>query len=338
MRKLADHDLTVNVPWQERRDEIGQMAGAVQVFKENAIRNDELEAKAIEDEKRAKEAQRQFMNQTADTFNSDVGQIIETVAAAAVELQATADSMSRLASSASEQTVAVASATEEASGNVHSVASATEELNSSIEEINRQVVHSSDVARSAVGQVNKTQADLQQLVEASENISNVLKLISDIADQTNMLALNATIEAARAGDAGRGFAVVANEVKNLSDQTAKATEEITRYVENLQVRTGSAVNQVEAVGKTVSEMDAIIATISSAIEEQTAATREIAFNVEQAATGTTTVSSNIATVSSAVNEAGTASGDVLRAVSMLSENFTTLKGATDNFINTIRAS
>ena len=338
MRKLADHDLTVNVPWQERRDEIGQMAGAVQVFKENAIRNDELEAKAIEDEKRAKEAQRQFMNQTADTFNSDVGQIIETVAAAAVELQATADSMSRLASSASEQTVAVASATEEASGNVHSVASATEELNSSIEEINRQVVHSSDVARSAVGQVNKTQADLQQLVEASENISNVLKLISDIADQTNMLALNATIEAARAGDAGRGFAVVANEVKNLSDQTAKATEEISRYVENLQARTGSAVNQVEAVGKTVSEMDAIIATISSAIEEQTAATREIAFNVEQAATGTTTVSSNIATVSSAVNEAGTASGDVLRAVSMLSENFTTLKGATDNFVNTIRAS
>ncbi|RCK34647.1 hypothetical protein TH19_15530 [Thalassospira profundimaris] len=337
MRRLADHDLGVDVKWQGRRDEIGQMAGAVQVFKENAIRNDELEAKAIEDEKRAKEAQRMFMNRTADTFNSDVGQIIETVAAAAVELQATADSMSRLASSASEQTVAVASATEQASGNVHSVASATEELNASIEEINRQVVHSSEVARNAVGQVNQTRHDLKELVEASENISNVLKLISDIANQTNMLALNATIEAARAGEAGRGFAVVANEVKNLSDQTSKATEEITRYVDNLQSRTGSAVSKVEAVGKTVSEMDAIIATISSAIEEQTAATREIAFNVEQAATGTTVVSSNIATVSTAVNEAGTASGDVLRAVSMLSENFTTLKGATDNFVTTIRA-
>jgi len=336
MRKLADHDLSVNIPWQERRDEIGKMAGAVQVFKENAIRNDELEAKAIEDEKRAKEAQRLFMNQTADTFNADVGQIIETVAAAAVELQATADSMSRLASSASEQTVAVASATEQASGNVHSVASATEELNTSIEEINRQVVHSSEVARNAVGEVTKTKADLKELVDASENISNVLKLISDIADQTNMLALNATIEAARAGDAGRGFAVVANEVKNLSDQTAKATEEITRYVANLQTRTGSAVSQVDAVGKTVTDMEAIIATISSAIEEQTAATREIAFNVEQAATGTTVVSSNIATVSSAVNEAGTASGDVLRAVGMLSENFTTLKGATDHFVSTIR--
>ncbi|MEQ8287486.1 methyl-accepting chemotaxis protein [Thalassospira sp.] len=336
MRKLADHDLTVVIPWQSRKDEIGQMAGAVQVFKDNAIRNDELEAKAIEDEKRAKEVQRAFMNTTADTFNTDVGQIIETVAAAAVELQATADAMSRLASSASEQTITVASATEQASGNVHSVASATEELNTSIEEINRQVVHSSEVARNAVGQVRQTQRDMKELVDASEGIATVLKMISEIADQTNMLALNATIEAARAGEAGRGFAVVANEVKNLSDQTTKATEEIARYVDNLQSRTGSAVNQIEAIGKTVGEMDGIIATISSAIEEQSAATREIAFNVEQAATGTTVVSSNIATVSSAVNEAGSASSDVLRAVSMLSQNFTTLKGATDHFVDTIR--
>ncbi|MEQ8391375.1 MAG: methyl-accepting chemotaxis protein [Thalassospira sp.] len=336
MRKLADHDLTVVIPWQSRKDEIGQMAGAVQVFKDNAIRNDELEAKAIEDEKRAKEVQRAFMNTTADTFNADVGQIIETVAAAAVELQATADAMSRLASSASEQTITVASATEQASGNVHSVASATEELNTSIEEINRQVVHSSEVARNAVGQVRQTQSDMKELVDASEGIATVLKMISEIADQTNMLALNATIEAARAGEAGRGFAVVANEVKNLSDQTTKATEEIARYVDNLQSRTGSAVNQIEAIGKTVGEMDGIIATISSAIEEQSAATREIAFNVEQAATGTTVVSSNIATVSSAVNEAGSASSDVLRAVSMLSQNFTTLKGATDHFVDTIR--
>ncbi len=336
MRKLADHDLTVVIPWQGRKDEIGQMAGAVQVFKDNAIRNDELEAKAIEDEKRAKEVQRAFMNTTADTFNTDVGQIIETVAAAAVELQATADAMSRLASSASEQTITVASATEQASGNVHSVASATEELNASIEEINRQVVHSSEVARNAVGQVRQTQSDMKELVDASEGIATVLKMISEIADQTNMLALNATIEAARAGEAGRGFAVVANEVKNLSDQTTKATEEIARYVDNLQSRTGSAASQIEAIGKTVGDMDGIIATISSAIEEQTAATREIAFNVEQAATGTTVVSSNIATVSTAVNEAGSASAEVLTAVGMLSQNFTILKGATNNFVNTIR--
>ncbi|MBX2829658.1 MAG: HAMP domain-containing protein [Rhodospirillales bacterium] len=338
MRKLADHDLTVEVPGQQRRDEIGEMASAVQVFKVNAIRNDELEAKAIEDEKRAKEAQRVFMNNTADTFNSDVGQIIETVASAAVELQATADAMSRLASSASEQTITVASATEQASGNVHSVASATEELNTSIEEINRQVVHSSDVARNAVEQVSQTRDEMKELVSASESIAAVLEMISTIADQTNMLALNATIEAARAGEAGRGFAVVANEVKNLSEQTTKATEEIASYIENLQSRTGSAVGQIDAIGKTVGEMDAIIATISAAIEEQTAATREIAFNVEQAATGTTVVSSNIATVSTAVNEAGSASAEVLTAVSMLSKNFTTLKGATSNFVNTIRSS
>jgi methyl-accepting chemotaxis protein len=337
MRKLADHDLTVTVTGQGRRDEIGEMASAVEVFKANAIRNDKLEAEAREQEARTKEAQRIFMNQTADSFNIDVGQIIETVAAAAVELQSTADAMSKLASSASEQTVAVASATEQASGNVNSVASATEELNTSIEEINRQVVHSSDVAKNAVGQVEQTQADMNELVEASENIASVLKMISEIADQTNMLALNATIEAARAGEAGRGFAVVAGEVKNLSTQTAQATEEIARYVANLQARTGGAVDKVAAIGKTISDMEAIIATISSAIEEQTAATREIAFNVEQAATGTTAVSSNIATVSTAVYEAGHASSDVLHAASTLSENFTTLKGATSKFVDTIRA-
>jgi methyl-accepting chemotaxis protein len=337
MRRLADHDLGVEIPGQTRKDEIGQMAQAVQVFKTNAIRNDELEAEARAQEERAKEEQRRFMNQTADSFTNSVGSIIEAVAAAAVELQATATGMSQIARTASEQTTAVASASEEASGNVGSVASATEELNSSIEEINRQVVFSTEIAKKAVDQARETMRGIQELVEASNNIDEVLKLISDISDQTNMLALNATIEASRAGDAGKGFAVVANEVKTLSAQTAKATEEIRAQVNSLQGRTGFAASQIELISKTISEMDGVVATISSAVEEQSAATREIAFNIEQAATGTTVVSSNIVTVSQAVNEAGTASSDVLTAVSTLSENFNTLKGATDSFVSTIRA-
>ncbi|WP_052657413.1 methyl-accepting chemotaxis protein [Thalassospira sp. HJ] len=337
MRKLADHDLTVDIPGQTRKDEIGQMAKAVQVFKTNALRNDELEAEARAQEARTKEQQRLFMNQTADSFTTSVGSIIEAVAAAAVELQATATGMSQIANAASEQTTAVASASEQASGNVDSVASATEELNSSIEEINRQVVFSTEVAKKAVDQARETMRGIQELVEASNNIDQVLKLISDISDQTNMLALNATIEASRAGDAGKGFAVVANEVKTLSAQTAKATEEIRAQVNSVQSRTGFAANQIDMISKTISEMEGIVASISSAVEQQSAATREIAFNIEQAATGATVVSSNIVTVSQAVTEAGTASSDVLTAVSTLSENFTTLKGATDSFVSTIRA-
>lgn len=337
MRKLADHDLTVDIPGQTRKDEIGQMAKAVQVFKTNALRNDELEAEARAQEERTKEQQRLFMNQTADSFTTSVGSIIEAVAAAAVELQATATGMSQIANAASEQTTAVASASEQASGNVDSVASATEELNSSIEEINRQVVFSTEVAKKAVDQARETMRGIQELVEASNNIDQVLKLISDISDQTNMLALNATIEASRAGDAGKGFAVVANEVKTLSAQTAKATEEIRAQVNSVQSRTGFAANQIDMISKTISEMEGIVASISSAVEQQSAATREIAFNIEQAATGATVVSSNIVTVSQAVTEAGTASSDVLTAVSTLSENFTTLKGATDSFVSTIRA-
>ena len=337
MRKLADHDLTVTVPGQGRGDEIGTMAAAVQVFKASAIRNDELEAQAREQEARAKEAQRVFMNQTADSFTNSVGGIIEAVAAAAVELQATANAMSQIARNASEQTTAVASATEQASGNVHSVASATEELNAAIEEINRQVVFSSEVAKKAVEQAHEAFTSMTELVDASNDIEEVLQLITDISNQTNMLALNATIEAQRAGASGAGFAVVANEVKTLASQTAKATDEIRRQVAGVQSRTGNASNQIEQISKTISEMEGIVATISSAVEEQSAATREIAANIEQAATGTTVVSSNIVTVSEAVNEAGTASGDVLTAVDMLSQNFDTLKGATDTFVTKIRA-
>ena len=336
MRRLADRDLEVEIPGQTRKDEIGQMAQAVQVFKTNAIRNDELEADARAQEERAKAEQRRFMNQTADSFTTSVGTILEAVAAAAVELQATATGMSQIATTASEQTTAVASASEEASGNVDSVASATEELNSSIEEINRQVVFSTEIAKKAVDQASETMRGIEELVEASNNIDQVLKLITDISEQTNMLALNATIEASRAGEAGKGFAVVANEVKTLSAQTAKATEEIRAQVDGVQSRTGFAASQIELISQTISEMDGIVATISSAVEEQSAATREIAFNIEQAATGATVVSSNIVTVSEAVKEAGAASGDVLTAVDMLSQNFDTLKGATDTFVSQIR--
>ena len=283
MRRLANHDLGVEIPGQTRKDEIGQMAQAVQVFKTNAIRNDELEAEARAQEERSKEEQRRFMNQTADSFTTSVGTIIEAVAAAAVELQATATGVSQIANSASEQTTAVASASEEASGNVDSVASATEELNSSIEEINRQVVFSNEIAKKAVDQARETMRGIKELVEASNNIDHVLKLITDISDQTNMLALNATIEASRAGDAGKGFAVVANEVKNLANQVAKATEQITGEIEGVQNIAGEVAGVLGAIRTEVEDVLNNVTTISSAVEEQTAVTQQVSSNMQSMA-------------------------------------------------------
>lgn len=336
MNRLSSDDLDVEIPARERRDEIGVMSKAVQVFKENALRNRELEDQARAQEARMVQERRDLMERTANDFDASVGDIIAAVASAADELQATANSMSRLASRATEETAAVAAATEEASGNVDSVASATEELNASISEISRQVSLSADIMRKAVAQAQSTYKSMQGLVEAAQDIDTVLKLISDIASQTNLLALNATIEASRAGDAGRGFAVVANEVKTLAEQTAKATDEISRQIENVQSRTKIAASDVETIGQTIGDMDGVTATIASAIEQQAVATREISHNIEQAADGTRIVSSNTVSVSNAVHEAGTAANDVLGASGELSENFAKLRRATGDFLQTIR--
>lgn len=337
MHRLSDNDLAVEVPARNRSDEIGEMCNAVQVFKEGAIRNHELEAEAKLQETRMAEQRRELMHRTADDFQSSVGKIVEAVAAASVELQATANSMSSLAEGASHRTTAVASATEEASSNVNSVAAATEQLNMAIGEINRQVTLSTDMMRKAVDQAQSTYGSMRELMDATQSTDQVLKIISDIAEQTNLLALNATIEAARAGDAGRGFAVVATEVKNLAEQTAKAIGDIGNQLENVQARTRRAATDVEDIGKTIHDMDGIAAAIASAIEEQSVATREIAHNVEQAASGTSIVSANITGVSEAVSETGAAAQQVLGAASMLSENFTELRGATEQFMTTIRA-
>ncbi|OSQ39601.1 methyl-accepting chemotaxis protein [Thalassospira mesophila] len=337
MHRLSANDLAVEVPARNRADEIGEMCNAVQVFKEGAIRNHELEEEAKLQEVRMAEQRRDLMHRTADDFQFSVGKIVEAVAAASVQLQATANSMSSLADGASHRTTAVAAATEEASSNVNSVAAATEQLNMAIGEINRQVALSTDMMRKAVDQAQSTYGSMRELLDATQSTDQVLKIISDIAEQTNLLALNATIEAARAGEAGRGFAVVATEVKNLAEQTAKAIGDIGHQLENVQARTRRAATDVEDIGKTIHDMDGIAAAIASAIEEQGVATREIAHNVEQAASGTTIVSANITGVSEAVSETGAAAQQVLGAASMLSENFTRLRSATDQFMATIRA-
>ncbi len=336
MGRLAEGNLDTEVPALDKTDEIGRMAQAVQVFKDNAIRVRQMEKEAREQEKLAAEEKVRMMNQMADDFHASVGGVVDTVASASTELQASAQSMTAISEETSSQASAVAAASEEASTNVQTVASAAEELSSSISEISRQVTQSSEIASKAVSDAARTDKQIQGLAKAADKIGEVVALITDIADQTNLLALNATIEAARAGDAGKGFAVVASEVKNLASQTAKATEEIGGQIGGIQSSTQEAVEAIQGIGKTIGEIDEIASAIAAAVEEQGAATQEIARNVEQAAAGTGEVSSNIQGVTQAATEAGSTSSQVLSAANELSEQSELLRNEVDKFMEQVR--
>ncbi len=335
MGRLASHDLAARITGIERRDEIGAMAKAVQVFKDNMVRADELAA-AQKAEQAAKEARARKVNELTAAFDTQIGNVVQSVSSQAMQMEHSAQSLSSTAEEATKQSAAVAAASEEASANVQTVASATEELSSSIGEISRQVAESTRVAAGAVSEAEKANQMVQGLAEASQKIGAVVALITDIATQTNLLALNATIEAARAGASGKGFAVVAAEVKNLANQTAKATEEIGGQITGVQSATQEAVQAIQAIGKTIGEINAITATIAAAVEEQSAATKEIARNVEQAATGTQEVTSNITGVSQAANDTGSAAGQVLASARELAQQSDALKSVVTSFLADVK--
>jgi len=337
MNGLAQGNLDLDVPAQDRADEIGDMAKAVQVFKNSAIRTKELEAEQEASTQRAEAEKKELMNQMANDFETSVGGVVQSVSTAAAEMNSSAKSMSTISKETSSQAANVATAAEQASTNVQTVASATEELTSSISEISHQVAQSAEVAKGAVTQARDSHDTVQGLVQSAQKIGEVINLITDIAEQTNLLALNATIEAARAGDAGKGFAVVASEVKNLANQTAKATEEIDLQIQGIQSSTKQAADSIENVGATITQIDEIASSIAAAVEEQTAATQEIARNVEQAASGTQEVSSNIQGVTVAADEAGTASTQVLTTAEALGKNSMTLKVEVDRFLDQVRS-
>jgi methyl-accepting chemotaxis protein len=337
MRRLAANDKAVEVPFRGRGDEIGKMAAAVQVFKENAIEMERLQSEQEALKIRTEEERRAAMLKLADAFEVSVKGIVETVASAATEMQGAATAMSGTAEETSRQTMVVASASEQASANVQTVATATEELSASIQEIGRQVSTSTQIASQAVLETRRTAETMSGLVEAARQIGDVIGLINSIAGQTNLLALNATIEAARAGDAGKGFAVVASEVKALANQTAKATEEIQVKVSEIQSATGGAKTAVESIESIIARLNEIAATIAAAVEQQGAATRDISSNVQQAARGTQEVNVNIAGVNQAAAETGSAATQVLSSASGLSNEAETLRREVEAFISTVRA-
>jgi methyl-accepting chemotaxis protein len=336
MSKMAEGDNTQEVPAAENKDEVGEMARAVLIFKQNA-----LERVRLEEEQRRQQAQREKqmerMAELTQVFDQQAKQVVASVAAAADELQHTAENMSATAEETNRQAAAVAAASEQATANVQTVASASEEMSASIAEINRQAQQSAETANRANAEAERTNATVQGLAEAAQKIGEVVSLISEIAEQTNLLALNATIEAARAGEAGKGFAVVASEVKNLANQTAKATDEISSQVTGMQSVTADAVGAIKTIGSIINEIKSISDTIASAVDEQGLATREIAENTQQAAAGTQEVSSNIVGVTQASSETGAAAQQVLTASGELSKHANSMRTLVESFLTDIKA-
>ncbi len=364
--RMADGEKDVEIDLSETGDEVGRLVGSVRIFQKKLAETERLqeaqresEARAAQEEQRkaeekralderleierqemddnAAKERRETLIKLATDFEAGVGQVIKSVSEATSEIDTAAASMSRTAVETSNQSAAVASASQLASANVQTVATATEELSASIQEISRQVSQSTMTARAAVEETDKANAEIAGLAEAAGRIGEVVGLITDIANQTNLLALNATIEAARAGEAGKGFAVVAAEVKSLADQTARATEEIGEQVTAIQAATNSAVAAIKLIGGTIRTVDDIASSIAAAVEEQGAATQEIATNVQQAAAGTNDVDSSISLVSQAASATGSAAGQVQSACGRLNAQTAQLNQAVEDFLQQVKS-
>jgi methyl-accepting chemotaxis protein len=336
MQALGSGDLAAEVTRRGENTEIGVMADALQVFKQALLDKRAADEAAARDAEAKIERARRVDGITRN-FEAVVGEIVETVASAATELEASANVLTVTAERSQQLAVTVAAASEEASTNVQSVASASEELSSSVNEISRQVQESSRVAGDAVDQAQTTNSRVGELAQAASRIGDVVELINTIAGQTNLLALNATIEAARAGEAGRGFAVVASEVKALAEQTAKATGEISQQISGIQNATAQSVGAIKEIGDTIGRMSEIASAIAAAVEQQGAATQEISRNIQQAAMGTTEVSSNITDVQRGATETGSASSQVHSAAKSLSCESNRLKIEVSKFLDSVRA-
>ncbi len=337
MRTLAGGDLTLEIPFQDRHDEIGEMSAAVQVFKENAIAIERAKVERDEARIRAAEEKRNAMDALAASFEDSVGHIVEAVSASSLGMKKTAEQMSGIAAQARDRSDMVSSAAASASGNVETVAAASEELSYSISEIEKQMTASNAIARTAVERAEATNETMKMLSETAGKIGQVVELINHIAKQTNLLALNATIEAARAGEAGRGFAVVASEVKNLANQTAHATEEISNQIDAMQNVSSEALEAIAVIRQTIGEISESVASVASAVQQQSSATQNISQNTQEAATSTREVSTNIAAVQTANDETSEAANAVVNAAGDLSTEADKLRNEVNRFLAEVRA-
>jgi methyl-accepting chemotaxis protein len=337
VRRLADNDLEVDVPGLERKDEIADIAKAVQVFKENALRIRELEGEKVEADRRAAEEKQQAMEQLAVRFEQSVGGLVRTLSGHVSEVRNRAETMSQATDEARSEASVVAGSSEQSSINVQVVSAAAEELAATVNEISQQMSRAAQMSRQATEEAARGDSRIQALATTAEQIGDVITLIQTIAEQTNLLALNATIEAARAGDAGKGFAVVASEVKSLASQTAKATEDIRTQIEEIQAASQEAVSTIKVIAEVVQSLEQMNTAVASAVEEQGATTQEIARNTQEAASGASQVSDGISKVSAASERTGEGAAEVLQMCGELSASADTLSHEVTEFVHSIRA-
>jgi methyl-accepting chemotaxis protein len=337
MKDLAAGQLDVEIEGGDRKDELGDMARALSVFQHNGHEKIRLEAEQVEQAARAEEDKRRMMHELADGFEASVNDVVSAVSRAADLMVGLSQTLSEATGKAGERSVTVAAASEEASTNVETVAAASEEMTNSIAEVSQRVGQSATMADNAAQGAERTTQTVSKLATSAQTVGEVISLISAIADQTNLLALNATIEAARAGEAGKGFAVVASEVKSLANQTAKATEEISAQITDMQGDTGAVVEAIDQISGMIQELNSTSSSIAAAVEEQHSATQEITRNTQQAADGTRQVSSNITEIAALVQETGDAASEVLEASSQLASEADRLRESVEQFLTTVRA-
>jgi len=337
LQQMAAGNYDIELETRRSRDEVGAIWDATEHFRDALIEGERLKSEQAAIDARAEESKRAMLNELAEAFEAQVIGVVRSVSAAAAQLEKHAAAMTAAAEATNYKSLAVSSASDQATNNVHTVASAAEQLSASIREIGQQVTNAAAIASEGAQQAGSTVQVVRGLDESAQRIGEVIRLINDVAAQTNLLALNATIEAARAGEAGKGFAVVASEVKNLAAQTAKATEEIAAQINAVQAATGDVVRAIEGISETIARIDEISATIASSVEEQGAATGEIARNVQQAAQGTQEVSANISDVTQAAADTGRVASEIVSAASELTDQAERLREEVDRFIARVRA-
>lgn len=337
LQQMAAGNYDIELETRRSRDEVGAIWDATEHFRDALIEGERLKSERAAIDARAEESKRAMLNELAEAFEAQVIGVVRSVSAAAAQLEKHAAAMTAAAEATNYKSLAVSSASDQATNNVHTVASAAEQLSASIREIGQQVTNAAAIASEGAQQAGSTVQVVRGLDESAQRIGEVIRLINDVAAQTNLLALNATIEAARAGEAGKGFAVVAMEVKNLAAQTAKATEEIAAQINAVQAATGDVVRAIEGISETIARIDEISATIASSVEEQGAATGEIARNVQQAAQGTQEVSANISDVTQAAADTGRVASEIVSAASELTDQAERLREEVDRFIARVRA-